>query len=239
MWANYEYAWGGKYDSYYKPQKLNDCVIIADELQPIRFQGQFFDPETSLHYNRFRYYDSDVGMFIQRDPIGLLGGDNVFQYADSSIMWIDPFGLCANAIPDCRINMYRGIAFNRNRATGFDYNELYILKPNADKLSGNNKYVRLDSYNPSTGDIVLRKHTQLADIDKKTAKGYLNELSRKYPPNATIANVQSSGKLGRETLQGLQILEVPIQNKPIPQGILDHASSLNIDIRQVSTKKPN
>ena len=113
------------------------------------------------------------------------------------------------------------------------------LKPNADKLSGNNKYVRLDSYNPSTGEIVSRKHTQLADIDEKTAKGYLNELSRKYPPNATIANVPSSGKLGGETLQGLQILEVPIQNKPIPQGILDHASSLNIDIRQVSTKKPN
>ena len=32
-------------------------------------------------------------MFIQRDPIGLLGGDNVYQYAPNPIGWIDPFGL--------------------------------------------------------------------------------------------------------------------------------------------------
>ncbi|MGP9601076.1 RHS repeat-associated core domain-containing protein [Psychrobacter sp. AOP42-A1-21] len=37
-------------------------------LQPIRFQGQHFDVETGLHYNRFRYYDPDVGMFTTRDP---------------------------------------------------------------------------------------------------------------------------------------------------------------------------
>lgn len=93
VWANYEYAWGGSYQSYYKEQPLNNCVILETELQPIRFQGQFFDTETSLHYNRFRYYDSDVGMFISRDPIGLLGGINIFQYADNPVMWIDPLGL--------------------------------------------------------------------------------------------------------------------------------------------------
>lgn len=27
---------------------------------PIRFQGQYADPETGLHYNRFRYYDPGV-----------------------------------------------------------------------------------------------------------------------------------------------------------------------------------
>ena len=32
-------------------------------------------------------------MFIQRDPIGLLGGSNVFQYAPNPIGWIDPWGL--------------------------------------------------------------------------------------------------------------------------------------------------
>ncbi|MDO4431657.1 MAG: RHS repeat-associated core domain-containing protein [Lonepinella koalarum] len=62
----------------------------------MRFQGQFYDVETGLHYNRFRYYDSDVGMFSQRDPIGLLGGINIFQYADNPVMWIDPFGLAKN-----------------------------------------------------------------------------------------------------------------------------------------------
>ena len=32
-------------------------------------------------------------MFIQRDPISLLGGNNVFQYAPNPIGWIDPWGL--------------------------------------------------------------------------------------------------------------------------------------------------
>ncbi len=96
VWCNYEYAWGGRYTHHYTTQSLNGYDILETDLQPIRFQGQFFDTETSLHYNRFRYYDSDVGMFIQRDPIGLLGGNNVFQYAPNPIGWVDPWGLAKN-----------------------------------------------------------------------------------------------------------------------------------------------
>ncbi len=33
--------------------------------QNLRFQGQYFDAETGLHYNRFRYYDPDCGGFRQ------------------------------------------------------------------------------------------------------------------------------------------------------------------------------
>ena len=32
-------------------------------------------------------------MFISRDPIGLLGGVNVYQYAPNPIGWVDPWGL--------------------------------------------------------------------------------------------------------------------------------------------------
>ncbi|MEJ2613056.1 MAG: RHS repeat-associated core domain-containing protein [Candidatus Thiodiazotropha sp.] len=38
--------------------------------QPFRFQGQQFDEETGLHYNRFRYYDPGVGRFVSQDPLG-------------------------------------------------------------------------------------------------------------------------------------------------------------------------
>ena len=34
-----------------------------------------------------------MGMFISRDPIGLMGGDNVFQYAPNPVNWVDPLGL--------------------------------------------------------------------------------------------------------------------------------------------------
>ena len=93
IWLSYDRAWGGSFSQLNNVYNLDGLDISADELQPFRFQGQFFDGETGLHYNRFRYYDSDVGMFISRDPIGLLGGNNVFQYAPNPVMWIDPWGL--------------------------------------------------------------------------------------------------------------------------------------------------
>jgi hypothetical protein len=40
----------------------------------------------------FRYYDPDIGRFTQPDPIGLLGGFNLYQYAPNELTWIDPWG---------------------------------------------------------------------------------------------------------------------------------------------------
>ena len=98
VWLSYDRAWGGSFSQLNNVYNLDGLDVSADELQPFRFQGQFFDGETNLHYNRFRYYDSDVGMFISRDPIGLLGGNNVFQYAPNPVMWIDPWGLANESV---------------------------------------------------------------------------------------------------------------------------------------------
>ncbi|QOW47003.1 MULTISPECIES: RHS repeat-associated core domain-containing protein [unclassified Acinetobacter] len=67
-----------------------DSEIITNNL---RFQGQYFDQETGLHYNRYRYYSPYVGRFISKDPIGLLGGFNTFAYAPNPVEWVDPLGL--------------------------------------------------------------------------------------------------------------------------------------------------
>ncbi|MGB7992094.1 MAG: RHS repeat-associated core domain-containing protein, partial [Candidatus Methylophosphatis roskildensis] len=64
--------------------------------QNLRYQGQYLDRDTGMHYNTFRYYDPDIGRFISPDPIGLLGGKNLYEYAPNPIAWIDPWGLsCA------------------------------------------------------------------------------------------------------------------------------------------------
>lgn len=90
--ADYE-AYGNVAKVVWREEQLGQIKVTSDELQPLRFQGQSFDAETGLHYNRFRYYDPDMGMFISRDPIGLMGGDNVFAYAPNPTGWIDPLGL--------------------------------------------------------------------------------------------------------------------------------------------------
>ena len=75
------------------PLDQGDSPQAEDEKQQnLRFQGQYLDRETGLHYNTFRYYDADIGRFISPDPIGLRGGINLENYAPNPISWIDPWG---------------------------------------------------------------------------------------------------------------------------------------------------
>ena len=71
---------------------VQQILPVKDVEQNLRFQGQYFDCETALHYNTFRYYDTENGRFTTQDPIGLLGGTNLYRYAPNPCAWIDPWG---------------------------------------------------------------------------------------------------------------------------------------------------
>ncbi|KAA5409831.1 RHS repeat domain-containing protein, partial [Bacteroides cellulosilyticus] len=61
---------------------------------PFLFQGQYYDRETGLAYNRFRYYSPQMGMYVSQDPIRLAGGIiNLYGYVDDANICIDLFGL--------------------------------------------------------------------------------------------------------------------------------------------------
>ncbi|MEE4857779.1 RHS repeat-associated core domain-containing protein, partial [Pseudomonas alliivorans] len=76
----------------YKAWGSIETLTVNEVEQNLRFQGQYFDEETGLHYNTFRYYDPEVGRFITQDPIGLDGGSNLYQYAPNPLGWLDPLG---------------------------------------------------------------------------------------------------------------------------------------------------
>ncbi len=61
--------------------------------QPYRLPGQQYDEESGLYYNRNRYYDPLQGRYITRDPIGLRGAWNLYQYPLNPTTKIDPLGL--------------------------------------------------------------------------------------------------------------------------------------------------
>lgn len=64
----------------------------------LRFPGHYFDAETGLHYNRFRYYSPELGRYLQSDPIGLAGGLNVYAYPANPLARVDLLGLtCKDA----------------------------------------------------------------------------------------------------------------------------------------------
>ncbi|ATP28086.1 RHS repeat domain-containing protein [Chromobacterium violaceum] len=43
---------------------IADAASKAGIRNPFRFQGQYHDDESGLHYNRHRYYDPEIGRFI-------------------------------------------------------------------------------------------------------------------------------------------------------------------------------
>jgi len=82
-------VWATGYEAWGKVQQLYQSEVDNS----IRLQGQYFDSETGLHYNTFRYYDPDIGRFISKDPIGLEGGINIYAFAPNPLNWSDPWGL--------------------------------------------------------------------------------------------------------------------------------------------------
>jgi len=76
----------------YTPFGGADISVLTVE-NPFKLSGQYYDPETGLHYNYFRYYHPYIGRYITPDPIGLEGGINLFAYVRNPINALDPWGL--------------------------------------------------------------------------------------------------------------------------------------------------
>nr|WP_308034879.1 RHS repeat-associated core domain-containing protein [Neisseria mucosa] len=83
--------WFGNYTGWGRLKEETKVTQTAH--QPFRLQNQYCDEETGLHYNFFRYYDPVVGRFVSQDPIGLMGGENIYRFSNSIQSWIDPLGL--------------------------------------------------------------------------------------------------------------------------------------------------
>ena len=67
---------------------------------PLRFPGQYADPETGLHYNHHRYYDSATGRYLTPDPLGLTPAPNPHTYVPNPTVSVDPLGLIGELCPN-------------------------------------------------------------------------------------------------------------------------------------------
>ncbi|WP_459681290.1 RHS repeat-associated core domain-containing protein, partial [Pseudomonas fluorescens] len=88
-----EIVWSAHYRAYGEIARLDVSKID----NPLRFQGQYFDPESGLHYNRHRYYNPDSGRYLTPDPVKLAGGINAYQYVPNPTGWVDPLGFACVA----------------------------------------------------------------------------------------------------------------------------------------------
>jgi RHS repeat-associated protein len=90
--SNGTLAWSAQFTAFGE----TETVRATETDCPIRFQGQWFDEESGLHYNWNRYYEPGTGRYLTPDPIGLDGGTRSYGYVRNPMAWIDPMGLAGS-----------------------------------------------------------------------------------------------------------------------------------------------
>lgn len=106
-WQARTTLWGAPQDA---PPSSVDC--------PLRFPGQYHDPETGLHQNVFRYYDPATATYTSPDPLGLAAGLNPTTYVPNPLHWLDPLGLAPYALFSNQMDGSLGRELARARALG-------------------------------------------------------------------------------------------------------------------------
>ncbi len=69
-------VWAADYDAFGKATITSNTLSPYASAMNVRFPGQYFDAETSTHYNYFRDYDPQIGRYFQSDPVGIILGES-------------------------------------------------------------------------------------------------------------------------------------------------------------------
>jgi len=162
------------WEAHYTAFGLVDWVGAQLVTQPLRLQGQYFDAESQLHYNRHRYYDAGVGCFISSDPIGLAGGENPYRFAPNVFGWIDPWGLAHS--PDGRVKKGSGDAENIKPKP---WTKKARIKAAGLPSKGKIRYVPPKGYHPST------------PLPKGTRDGYIDKFGNEWTTGPSRTEGQS------------------------------------------------
>ncbi|WP_431496146.1 RHS repeat-associated core domain-containing protein [Pseudomonas brassicacearum] len=185
-------VWSARYNGYGKLTELQHGGGEQLE-QPLRFQGQYFDPESGLHYNRHRYYNPETGRYLTPDPSKLAGGLNGYRYTLNPTGWVDPLGLV-----DCPgKGGCRPAVGNQDPAAkvGVDEGEPRLpmtaeqRRARIDELAEANAYRRLDEMERSIeGAHFLQKHGA-----QTTANSQLERVRTGRNPGTGEIDVYGSG----------------------------------------------
>nr|WP_236075855.1 DUF6531 domain-containing protein [Streptomyces coffeae] len=97
-WQHRTTLWGTDLPSPLGPEPV-DC--------PLRFPGQYADPETGLYYNYFRHYDPETARYASPDPLGLQPAPNPGTYVYNPSAVADPLGLAPECPKENKNHRYR------------------------------------------------------------------------------------------------------------------------------------
>lgn len=150
--------------------KITTLVGNSEFDCPFRLTGQYFDSETNLCYNRFRYYSPETGSYLSQDPIRLAGNNpTLYAYVHDPNTWLDPLGLDElYALVATKDGWYPIMKYGKKAPIG----QIYLKEGDLWKIgtskNASNRYSK--SYLQNTGQGVELKvlHTGLSDKTVKT-----------------------------------------------------------------------
>ena len=182
-----------------------------------RFVGQYYDDESELHYNRFRYYSPETGQYISHDPIGLLGGFNPYGYVVNPNVQVDPFGLAP------RVPSYNATSLEDDVVR---YKPRDVITPQAGHRNTAIKraWAQEKALIEQTGR-GTRPWTQAEmDLIKSTPNGRLRSVMTEAGYTGHHINSVENGALGARW-EGDPRNIVFLQNHEHPSGINEHVHS--------------
>jgi large repetitive protein len=89
MAENGTVVWSAEFDAFGWATVASNSVVTNN----LRFSSQYFDAESGLHYNTYRYYEPEGGTFISRDPLGepkVLHQGNASRQLRNRCVGVDP-----------------------------------------------------------------------------------------------------------------------------------------------------
>ena len=175
--------WKRELDIYGKVRFLKG----EEDFIPFRYQGQYYNKETQLCYNRFRYYSPETGLYISQDPIELAGNNpNFYAYVFDSNIQVDVFGLdIHHLIPNAVFRNNRelfksieGYIQNVSKKAQDKTNLLDLDKPFHGNHPKYNDFVEEEINNLNKGGLTLEKIKTLQDNLRNHIKNALDNFKR-------------------------------------------------------------
>ena len=193
-------VWNRQLDIYGRVKREIKASSLGDDVRPFipfLYQGQYYDEEIGLAYNRFRYYSPESGTYISQDPIRLTGNNpTLYAFVKNVNTEVDILGLATvylrnnviyvgKAKQDAKTryksdkvnsgtDIFTDIP-NTDTAQGVEdvvHDRLLLNKDLTDKVKNINKPVK-------TGDEKGRRKDGIEWLKQKYGENYLEEIDKK------------------------------------------------------------